>query len=75
MFVGRELEQLLLIIAALLGLLVLGVTLVPWLIRYLPWRARRLFELRRAHRAIRVARRTCPTPRSNASSRRGPSID
>jgi hypothetical protein len=59
-FVGRELEQLLLIIAALLGLLVLGVTLVPWLSRYLPWRARRLFELRTAHRAIRVARRDVP---------------
>jgi len=59
-FVGRELEQLLLIIAALLGLLVLGVTLVPWLGRYLPWRARRLFELRTAHRAIRVARRDVP---------------
>ena len=59
-FVGRELEQLLLIIAALLGLLVLGVTLVPWLTRYLPWRARRLFELRTAHRAIRGARRDVP---------------
>ena len=56
-FVGRELEQLLLIIAALLGLLVLAVTLVPWLTRYVPWRARRLFELRTAHRAIRVAHR------------------
>lgn len=59
-FVGTELEQLLLIIAALLGLLVLGVTLVPWLGRYLPWRARRLFELRTAHRAIRVAHRDVP---------------
>lgn len=59
-FVGNELEQLLLIIAALLGLLVLGVTLVPWLSRYLPWRARRLFELRTAHRAIRVAHRDVP---------------
>jgi len=59
-FVGRELEQLLLIIAALLGLLVLGVTLVPWLTRYLPWRARRLFELRTAHRAVRAARHDVP---------------
>lgn len=59
-FVGHELEQLLLIIAALLGLLVLGVTLVPWLSRYLPWRARRLFELRTAHRAIHVAHRDVP---------------
>jgi hypothetical protein len=59
-FVGRELEQLLLIIAALLGLIVLAVTLVPWLSRYLPWRARRLFELRTAHRAIRVAHHDVP---------------
>ncbi len=56
-YVGGQLEQLLVMIAALLGVLVLGVTLVPWLSRYLPWRARRLFELRTAHRAIRVAAR------------------
>lgn len=54
-YVGEQLEQLLLIIAALLGLLVLGVTLIPWLNRYVPWRARRLAHLRAAHRAIRIA--------------------
>ena len=59
-YVGGQLEQLLLIIAALLGILVLGVTLVPWLSRYLPWRARRLFELRTAHRVIRQAPRDLP---------------
>ena len=59
-FVGSQFEQLLLMIAALLGVLVLGVTLVPWLSRYLPWRARRLFELRTAHRVIRVATRDVP---------------
>ena len=59
-YVGGELEQLLLIIAALLGILVLGVTLIPWLTRYLPWRARRLFELRTAHRAISRASRDAP---------------
>jgi hypothetical protein len=59
-FVGGQLEQLLLIIAALLGILVLGVTLVPWLSRYLPWRARRLYELRTAHRVIRKATRDVP---------------
>ncbi len=59
-FVGGELEELLLLIAALLGVLVLGVTLIPWLSRYLPWRARRLHELRTAHRAIRTAPRDLP---------------
>lgn len=59
-FVGGQFEQLLLMIAALLGILVLGVTLIPWLNRYLPWRARRLFELRTAHRAIRLAPRDVP---------------
>jgi hypothetical protein len=53
-FVGSELEQLLLIIAALLGLLVVAVALVPWLMRYLPWRLERLGRLRAAHKAIRV---------------------
>lgn len=53
-FVGSELEQLLLIVAALLGLLVVAVALVPWLNRYLPWRLERLGRLRAAHKAIRV---------------------
>jgi len=59
-YVGEQLEQLLLIIAALLGLLVLAVTLIPWLTRYVPWRARRLAHLRAAHRVIRVAPRDVP---------------
>ena len=59
-FVGSQFEELLLMIAALLGVLVLGVTLIPWLSRYLPWRARRLFELRTAHRVVRVATRDVP---------------
>lgn len=59
-YVGDQLEQLLLIIAALLGILVLGVTLIPWLSRYLPWRAHRLFELRTANRVIRKAPRHVP---------------
>lgn len=59
-YVGDQLEQLLLIIAAVLALLVLGVALVPWLTRYVPWRARRLGHLRAAHRAIRVAPRDVP---------------
>jgi hypothetical protein len=52
-YVGGELASLLILIAGLLGALVLAVTLIPWLTRYLPWRARRLAELRHAHRAIR----------------------
>jgi hypothetical protein len=51
---GGDLEQLLLVLAVLVGLLVLAVTLVPWLSRYLPWRARRLSRIRSAHRAIRA---------------------
>ena len=53
-FVGGELEELLILIALLLTALVLAVALVPWLSRYLPWRARRLAQLRAAHTAIRV---------------------
>jgi len=54
-FVGSALEELILLIARLLGILVVAVALVPWLSRYVPWRARRLTDLRAAHRAIRKA--------------------
>ena len=54
-YVGRELESLLILIARLLALLVVAVMLIPWLSRYLPWRARRLASVRAAHRAIRRA--------------------
>lgn len=54
-FVGGELESLLIFIARLLAFLVIAVMLVPWLIRYLPWRAGRLATVRAAHRAIRRA--------------------
>jgi hypothetical protein len=53
-FVGSELEQLLMIVAVLLGLLVVAVALVPWLMRYLPWRLERLGRLRSANKAIRI---------------------
>jgi hypothetical protein len=53
--VGARLESLVLVIATVLALLVAAVTLVPWLTRYVPWRARRLARLRAAHRAIRRA--------------------
>ncbi len=54
-YVGRELESMLILIARLLALLVVGVMVVPWLSRYLPWRAARLANVRAAHRAIRRA--------------------
>jgi hypothetical protein len=52
--VGSSLEEFLLTLATVLALLVVAVTLVPWLLRYVPWRARRLAELRSAHTAVRV---------------------
>ena len=55
--VGLELESLLLFIARLLALLVVAVMLIPWLTRYLPWRATRLATVRAAHYAIRRAPR------------------
>src|SRR5688572_28527037 len=53
--VGQELEALLILVARLLAALVVGVALIPWLARYLPWRADRLATLRAATRAIRSA--------------------
>lgn len=52
---GRELEQFILVVAVVLGLLLALVTLGPWLTRYLPWRWARLQRVRAAHRAIRTA--------------------
>ena len=54
-YVGHELESMLILIARLLALLVVGVMVVPWLSRYLPWRAERLANVRAAHTAIRRA--------------------
>ena len=61
-YVGGELESLLLLIARLLAILVIAVFLVPWLLRYVPWRASRLATVRAAHRAIRRAPVDVPTP-------------
>jgi hypothetical protein len=55
--VGQELESLLLFIARLLAVIVVAVMLVPWLSRYVPWRAGRLATVRAAHYAIRRAPR------------------
>lgn len=52
---GSDIERLLLIIAALLGLMVVAIAVVPWLNRYLPWRFARLKRLNAAARAIRPA--------------------
>lgn len=52
-YVGRELESVFILIARLLALLVVGVMVVPWLSRYVPWRAARLATVRSAHKAIR----------------------
>jgi hypothetical protein len=54
-FAGGQLESVLLLLARLIALLVVAVMLVPWLSRYLPWRAGRLTTLRAADRVIRRA--------------------
>jgi hypothetical protein len=56
-YVGSQLVELFLFIATLLGILVVAVALLPWLSRYLPWRAKRLADLRAANKAIRRAPR------------------
>ena len=50
---GTDLERLLIVVAALLGLLVVVVALAPWLNRYLPWRVARWRRLNAAARVIR----------------------
>jgi hypothetical protein len=52
-YVGQELESMFIFIARLLGILVVAVMVVPWLSKYLPWRAERLARVRAAHKAIR----------------------
>ena len=52
---GIALEQFILIVATVLAGLLILVTLVPWLSRYLPWRLDRLRLTRAGNRAIRLA--------------------
>ena len=52
---GVAIEQFILIVAAVLALLLVLVTIGPWLSRYLPWRVERLSRLRAGYRAIRKA--------------------
>ena len=52
---GSELVEFITIVSVVLALLLALVTIGPWLIRYVPWRSRRLRLVRSAHRAIRNA--------------------
>ena len=52
---GTGIEEFILLVAAVLALLLLLATLVPWLTRYVPWRWARLRRMRAGHRAIRRA--------------------
>lgn len=53
---GIDLERLLIVIAALIGLLLVAVAVIPWLNRYLPWRVARWRRLNAAARVIRRPR-------------------
>ena len=59
---GTDLERLLITIAALLGLMLVAIALVPWLNRYLPWRAARWRRLNAAAGAIRRRRFAASAP-------------
>ena len=50
---GFDLERTLLTIAALLGLIVVAIAVVPWLNRYLPWRIDRVRRLNAGARVVR----------------------
>ena len=63
---GTDLERLLIVIAALLGLLVVAVALVPWLNRYLPWRVARWRRLNAAARVIRRRKAASSEPLDDA---------
>ena len=52
---GTELEQFILVIAAVMALMLALILIAPWLFRYVPWRWARLRRVRAAHRAIRTA--------------------
>jgi hypothetical protein len=52
---GTDLEGLIALVGALLGLLLFLVPTLPWLTRYVPWRWERLRSMRAGHRAIRIA--------------------
>jgi hypothetical protein len=57
---GTSVEQFILLVSTVLALLLVLVTLVPWLSRYLPWRWERLRRTRAGYRAIRKAPDVAP---------------
>lgn len=59
---GTDLEQLLIIVSALLGLLLVAAAVVPWLNRYLPWRIAKWRRINAASRAIRGRGRSRSEP-------------
>jgi hypothetical protein len=59
---GTDLERLLIVVSALLGLLLVAVAVVPWLSRYLPWRVARWRRLNAGARAVRGPRRGRAVP-------------
>ncbi len=63
---GTDLERLLIVIAALLGMLVVAAALAPWLNRYLPWRVARWRRLNAAARVIRRHRLAGAEPLGDA---------
>jgi hypothetical protein len=58
---GTDVERFIVVVAVVLALILALVTIAPWLNRYLPWRWRRLQQMRAAHRAIRLVPRA-PSP-------------
>lgn len=67
---GLDLERLLIIVAALLGLLLVAVAVVPWLNRYLPWRVAAWRRLNAGARAIRRRRYARSAPIAEAEIER-----
>lgn len=67
---GADLERLLILIAALLGLLLAAAAVVPWLNRYLPWRVAALRRLNAGARVIRRRRFARSTPIADAELER-----
>ena len=67
---GTDLERLLIIVSALIGMLVVAAAVVPWLNRYLPWRIAKWRRLNAASRAIRGrrGRRDQPIPEAALES-------
>ena len=57
---GSDVERVLFIIAALLGMLVVAVAVIPWLNRYLPWRIERFRRLNGGARVIRRSALNAP---------------